>query len=1198
MTDHLIIQALAQGARRVVLPATPGSYLAFTVARLAYRAAFPAPVVVLTASDERAATLAADLAFFLGSGGGEGAEAQELPEAMLLPAIDVTPYAESAPDRASLLARMALLSRLAEGRGGAVLVASVAALRRRVLPRETLRALSLRVAVEQEVGRDRLIEALTAAGFDRTPVVDDPGTFSVRGGIVDVFPPLSRFPARIELFDDFIESIRLFDSTSQRTLRPVDALAIHPVRETVREPGHDPRAAILALGDELAHPTRSTRALLEEIGTGRAFFGIEALTPAFHQQLAPLWSYLPAAAPEQGPLWIVEDPPAIEQALAELEERTQSAYESRVADGRLAFAPTAFFSSADELRELLREQRRVEVRSTLEVPPLRADEQAVSRDLEPELTPVVSDNADLVAELKRARAERGEEILRGLAQRLRAWVAAGQPVLIAASSAAHAERLETLLHGYGDDAEGALPLELNGEGGARTLLEPSIALSGIHLQPGALSAGFRLPEGLVLLSHEEIFGQKAVRRPARARSFADGLGDIAQLGEGDHIVHAEHGVGRYLGLVQLTVDAVGADFLLLEYAGGDRLYLPVHRMSQVAKYVGADGGAPRLDRLGGITWQKKKKKVESDVRRFSEELLQLYAQRAALSGHAYPEPGGEYVEFESAFPFTETPDQGRAIEEVLGDLTGDRPMDRLVCGDVGFGKTEVALRAAFLVAMAGRQVAVLAPTTVLVEQHQRTFVERMTPYALRVEAISRFRAAAELKPALAALADGRVDVVIGTHRLLSQDVRFKDLGLLVIDEEQRFGVKHKEALKRLRTQVDVLTLTATPIPRTLQLSMVGLREISVIATPPLDRLAIRTVTCRYDDALVAEAIRRELARGGQIFFVHNEVHSIDEWAARLAELVPEARIAVGHGQMDARRLERVMLRFVGGEFDVLVCSTIIESGLDIPRANTMFVNRADRFGLSQLYQLRGRIGRGRQRAFCYLLVPGIETLSGDARKRLEVLAQFSQLGSGFSVASYDLELRGAGDLLGAKQSGHIAAVGFEAYARILEESVAELRGEPIVRETDPDLKIALPAYIPDDYVEDTGQRLELYKRLSDACRDEGRVRDILTELRDRYGPRPDEVEALGEVMVLKGLGVRLGATLIDLGETRLTVGLSEVTPIAPAKLAALVGDTRRGLRLTPDGRLTRTLPEAERSQPLTAAKKVLRELLLHANDTS
>ncbi|MBW2735905.1 MAG: transcription-repair coupling factor [Deltaproteobacteria bacterium] len=1175
LPDVQLQQALAT-SQRVLLRGAGGSHLALLLARLAYGLEAPPPLVIVTADERRASELVADLTFFLG--GREDARL-DLPEAVLIPAIDASPYAEVVVDRVAVMERLSVLRRLTLGPTPTVMVLSASALRRRVLPRRVFGALCQEVAVDDEPGRDALVANLDACGYTHVPVVDDPGTYSVRGAIVDIFSPLSRFPTRVELFDEIVESLRLFDPISQRTFRAVDRVDIQPIRETVRDVedvAGGVRERLLALADVLSHPTRNTRALLEQIESGRDFFGAAAMTPAYHSQLDPLFSYLP-----QDAIWVLDEPDVLFAELASEDTRSAVAYESWVSDGHLAFPVERFFVPAEELKAQLFAQRRVEL-------------SLAEGDAEtPRVECIARDNAELQAELKRARAERGEMILKGLCTKLRGWSEEGCPVLIAAGSAAHVERLESLLQGQG------LEVLIRKEEGVLELLERDVQLSGVVLQVGSLQSGFRLPRSadagtgespaLVVLSHEDIFGPKSRRRPSR-RAPGVSIGDLRQLKVGDHLVHADHGVGIYRGLEQLKVDGVAADYLLIEFRGGDKYYLPVHRMSQVARYVGAEGGKPTLDRLGGTTWQKKKKKVESDVRKLGEELLQLYAQRAALSGKSFHPPGAEMVDFEESFPFTETEDQQQAIDDVLGDLAAERPMDRLVCGDVGFGKTEVALRAAFVMAMNGKQVALLAPTTVLVEQHLRSFAERFTPYPLRVESVSRFRRAKELRVVLEDLAAGKVDVVIGTHRLFSSDVRFADLGLLIIDEEQRFGVKNKEQIKQLRSQVEVLTLSATPIPRTLQMSMIGLREFSVIATPPADRQAIRTVICRYDDALVADAIRRELSRGGQVFFVHNEVQSIDEQAGRIAELVPEARVGVGHGQMDARRLERVMLDFVSNRFDVLVCSTIIESGLDIPRANTMFVSRADRFGLSQLYQLRGRIGRGRERAYCYLLVPGFEALSGEARQRLEVLQRFTQLGAGFAVASYDLEIRGAGDLLGGRQSGHIAALGFEAYARILEESVAELKGEPIVRETDPELKVAVGAFIPDDYVEDPGVRLEFYKRLSDVCRQEQQVHEILQELRDRYGNLPVEVNALGELMAIKGIAIDLGATLVDVGETRVNVRLGETTPLDPAKVTEVISDPARRLRLTPDMRLMRVLAEDERKHPLSACKRLLHEL--------
>jgi transcription-repair coupling factor (superfamily II helicase) len=1212
MTDHEILSLFTAGHGAVALEGCRGSYLALVLARLAGAGAGVRPVFVLTATEEGARELARDLAFFLGregagdGGAGRGGEAKgdagagranetpmDLPRVMHLPEVETSPYADISPDRAATMARQGVLFRLSQGYEGEILVASAAATRRRVIPRADFAGLCELVGVEEEIGRDPLAARLVACGFGRVQVVEDAGTFSVRGGIVDVFPPLYRFPVRVEFYGDFVESLRLFDPRTQRTLRGVEELFVHPVRETVRTGGVDLRAAILRAADESNHPSSKTRALLEELEGGAEFFGIEALTPAFHAGMSSPIEYLPGEG-----LVVVVDRAEVEEALTREEARSEEAYRSRLAQGRLAFAPSAFFAPLEELAPSLapRPGRRL-----LEVglaPPPAAGAEDAAGEGGATVRCAVRDNAELAAELRRAHTEKGEEVLGPLTSRLRSWLEEGRRVLVAAGSVSQAERLEALLGAHG------LPALVEKESGTPDLLAPStpagfFAPSGaaaLRLHAGVLGAGFAVGEGpgaLVVLSEEEIFGPKTRRAPAR-RAAGKGLGDLSEIAEGDFVVHAQHGIGRYRGLSKLEILGVPADFLLLDFAGGDRLYLPVYRMNLVQRYT--EGGAlePKLDRLGGATWQKKKGRVRLEVRKLAEELLQLYAQRAALEGRAVPPPDGLFTEFEATFPFSETPDQERAVAEVLADLTAPRPMDRLICGDVGFGKTEVALRAAFLVVQGGRQVALLAPTTVLVEQHHRTFAERMGPYALRVESVSRFRDRADLARVLADLAQGKVDVVIGTHRLLSPDVRIKDLGLLIVDEEQRFGVAHKERLRRLRTQVDLLTLTATPIPRTLQMSMIGLREISIISTPPVDRLAIRTFVCRYDDALVAEAIRKELARGGQVFFVHNRIESIDEWAARLAAVVPEARIAVAHGQMEAARLEKVMVDFVAGRHDLLVCTAIIESGLDIPRANTMFVNRADMFGLAQLYQLRGRIGRSKHRAFCYLLVPELRSMSPEARQRLSTLERFTELGSGFSVASHDLEIRGAGELLGAKQSGHIAALGFDAYARILEEAVSELRGEPITRETDPEINSCVPAYIPDDYVEDAGQRLDLYRRLSQAASDEDAVRDLLDEIKDRYGPPPDLVAALGELMIVKGLAIELRAVVIDLSGTRLSLTLDSQTPLGGERVVQLVSDRALGYRLTPEGRLLRALDPGEQASPLEATKKILRDLLAYA----
>jgi transcription-repair coupling factor (superfamily II helicase) len=1177
---------LAEGQRCVRLCAADPTLVALATARLAASLG-PArrPLLCLTAEEPQAEALARDLAFFLGTGpvtdpatGMDPAAAP--PRVMLLPAVETSPYADLSPDRRAVMRRLAVLFRLSQGFTGDVLVMSASAYARRVIPRAGFGVLC-EVALEGEVlDRDATAAQLARAGYGRVPVVEDPGTFAVRGGVVDVFPPLYRFPARLELYGDLVESIRFFDPQSQRTMRQVKELYLPPVRETVLTPGADPRARLNAVGDAAAHPSSRTRAIVEQVEAGGDFFGAEGLAPAYHARLAPLDEYLPRDG-----LWVVDDPEAVRAEIRRETVRAREGCAHAREEHRLAFPAEDFFVTEEEAATALRAARRVEARrvSFLQVP--AAGGGAADPGVVPEVRLHADSNAALSAEMHRARAERGEELLRPLALALREDAEAGFRRVLVATTQAHGERLAALLRGHGFE-----PM-IRPAGPNHDLLEPA-PVGPIEVRIGPLGRGVRLPlDRVVVVTEEEIFGPRA-RRATPTRPGA-AFGDLQNLAVGDYVVHEEHGIGRYRGLTKLPVKGTPIDFLQLDYESGT-LYLPVYRLSALQRYVGGDGGQPKLDRLGGITWEKTRRKASAEVKQLAEELLQLYAQRQALPGHAFPSGDPMFREFEATFPFEETEDQQRAIDDVLGDMEAGRPMDRLVCGDVGYGKTEVALRAALRCVQGGRQVAMLAPTTVLVEQHHVTFAERFRDYPVRVAALSRFKPRADQIETVKQLADGRLDIVIGTHRLLSADVRFKDLGLLIIDEEQRFGVTHKERLKKLRTQVDVLTLTATPIPRTLHLAMVGMREISIIATPPADRLAIRTILCRFDPNLVRDGIRREVQRGGQVFFVHNRVQDLDEWAARVQALVPEARVAVGHGQMDERRLERVMVDFVDHKFDVLVCTTIIESGLDIGRANTMFVNQADRYGLAQLYQLRGRIGRSRERAVCYLMVPTEDALTPDAKARLAVLQRFTELGAGFSIASHDLEIRGAGELLGARQSGAIAAVGFDMYTRLLEEAVAELKGESLHRERDPDLTTDLPGYVPDDYCPDVGQRLDLYKRLS-AAPDADAVAELLVEVEDRFGAPPDEVRLLGDLMVCTCLARQLHATTIEISETKLALALAETTPLDPARVARLVGGRRSLFRLSPDMRLTRTFTEAERKERAVAAKKILQDLLAYAN---
>ncbi|MDQ2646661.1 MAG: transcription-repair coupling factor, partial [Myxococcota bacterium] len=704
--------------------------------------------------------------------------------------------------------------------------------------------------------------------------------------------------------------------------------------------------------------------------------------------------------------------------------------------------------------------------------------------------------------------------------------------------------------------------------------------------------------GFVLLTEEEIFGQRTHRAPERrstqARTF---LEDLRALAPGDLVVHADHGIGRYRGLEHKQVSGIAVDLIVIEYAGGDKLFLPVYRLNQVQKYSGGDA-SPKLDRLGGQTFAKTKSRVEQRVKILADELLRLYAERSALKKTPLPEPDDDYRAFEAGFPYDETRDQAAAISEVVKDLTSERVMDRLICGDVGFGKTEVALRAAFMVANSGRQVALLCPTTVLAQQHFATFSSRLAELPINVRALSRFQTKTEQLDTLKGLKDGRVDVVVGTHRLLSKDVHFKNLGLLVVDEEQRFGVSHKERIKQLRASVDVLTLTATPIPRTLQFAVGGLRDMSLIATAPVDRRAIRTITSQFDPELVKYAIERELDRGGQVFYVYNRVEGLYERGARVQELVPRARVAVGHGQMTEDLLERTMLDFVRGEYDVLVATAIVESGLDIPRANTILIDRADLFGLSQLYQLRGRVGRGSERAYCYLLVPPPSQMTDESRARLEALERHSELGSGFQVAALDMELRGAGDVLGADQSGYVESVGFDLFCHMLEEATHELRGETVIHEVDPELNFDVEALLPESYVADVGVRLSLYKRLASA-RDEAEVDELSSELVDRFGEAPIEARRFVELMRLKTELRRLRVLGCEATAKSVVLHLRDDTPLDPIKLSALVSTRKTAYKLTPEGRLTRRALETEAvPDGLVLLDKMLHELAHTLSETA
>jgi transcription-repair coupling factor (superfamily II helicase) len=712
---------------------------------------------------------------------------------------------------------------------------------------------------------------------------------------------------------------------------------------------------------------------------------------------------------------------------------------------------------------------------------------------------------------------------------------------------------------------------------------------------GQVSAGFRWPEAAVaLVTASEIWGvrkkRKARGRPATQRELLV----FEDLKIGDLVVHDDHGIGRYEGLEKLKLENTVNDFLMIAYRDGDKLYLPVDRMGSIQKYMGVDGVIPVIDKMGGKAWDKLKAKAKKSAEKIAGELLKLYAARKVKRGFSHTLFEKELQEFESGFPFEETADQLKAIDDVLDDMHETVPMDRLVCGDVGYGKTEVALRASFVAVHNGKQVAILVPTTVLAEQHFATFCERFANYPINIACLNRFRSLKEQKEIVKGLQQGTVDIVIGTHRLLQKDIAFKDLGLFVLDEEQRFGVRHKEKLKKIRTAVDVLAMTATPIPRTLHMSLVGVRDISLIATPPEYRRAIVTYVCEFDEGIMKEAVERELKRGGQIFFVHNNVHSIDRMAARLKSVVPQVKLDVAHGQMDERGLERVMLKFVNKEINLLVCTTIIESGLDIPAANTILINRADRFGLAQMYQLRGRVGRSEEQAYAYLFIPDESRITRDARKRLKVLMEHSDLGSGLQIAMSDLKIRGGGTILGASQSGHIAAVGYDMFLKLMEEAIAEMKGEKRLEPLKPEINASLSAYLPESYINDIDQRLSFYRRLAKATELED-ISALKAEMKDRFGSLPDEAGQLLLKMMLKVMSVKAGVSRLDLNHNELLLHLSPQHQENPQGLVQLIMSNPHRFRLTPDEVLRIKLSAGGRLHRLNHAKNILKEIAHHVN---
>jgi transcription-repair coupling factor (superfamily II helicase) len=1023
----------------------------------------------------------------------------------LLPALDVLPGQKLSPHTEISGQRAIALWSLANGKPP-ITVAPVGSALLRTYAAEDYRRLAVELHTGEELPLDTIEAHLNSIGYEKREPVEMVGEYSIRGGILDVFPAENARPLRIEFFGDEIESIRRFDVDTQRSVVKLTEAHILPLTE-------QPRTGALFPGWEFASALESPRrhSLLDLAGDA---------------------------------VVVLDDPEQIRSAEERLWKRLAQ-YGDQQPDAT-GLAEANFFHWNDlDMRFANRPQ--VHLREL---------------DLDP-AAPHISTRPSMAfhGSMQVAVAE------------AKTLVEQGYRVAFFAPSNGELERLADILREY------SVPFQLglaSNEAASPYLAERAYLagpVASTYLIKGLVRRGVIFPESMIaFVGSEDLFdASDLVARPGINKGQLSAFAvDLADLKPGDYVVHVTHGVGRFLGLREIIQGDQKGDFMLLEYAGDVKLYVPLTRLDLVEKYRGAGEGAPPLDKLGGSTWTARKTRVKAKMRDMADELLKLYAERRMAEGFPFSRDSNWQREFEDAFEFTETKDQLSAAKEIKRDMEAPHPMDRLLCGDVGYGKTEVAMRAAFKALGDGKQVAVLAPTTVLAFQHYETFRARFAAFPVRIEMFSRFRSAKEMSVAIEELADGKVDIAIGTHRLFSKDVVFRDLGLLVIDEEQRFGVRHKERLKQMRKNVDVLTMSATPIPRTLHMSLLGIRDMSVIETPPKDRLAIHTVVSHFDPELIRTAVDQELSRGGQVYFVHNRVESIFSRAAMIQQLVPNCRIGVGHGQMGEHELERVLLGFMRHEYDVFVCTTIVENGLDIPLANTMVIEHAERYGLSELYQLRGRVGRSNRRAYAYLLVPADTELSELARKRLAALREFSDLGAGFKIAALDLELRGAGTLLGGEQHGHIAAVGFDTYLRLLEETVQELKGEEAPLQIHSSLNLGLDIRIPPDYIADENQRLRAYKRIADA-RDSVEAEKVRAELADRYGPLPEAVETLFHFALLKTQAEHVGIEAIDRRGSALQIKFHPGSKIDPAKLMALVS-SREGAQFTPAGLLRLPVP--------------------------
>lgn len=1116
-----------------------------------------------------------------------------------LPTFDVSPYSGLYPNPRVVAERVRWVARAASKSPHHFFTASVASMSQRAISRQDLLDGTLKFRKTQDLPTT-LTDTLTRLGYSSTPLVEDIGSFAIRGSVVDIFSPAHDHPLRFDLFGDTIESIRTFDPATQRSHDEIAQAVIIPAKEFVFSDESRERAAKSysrsVEGRDVDDAEKNS--ILHSLAQGHLFPGLDFLLAAFQTGFeTPLDHVNPNHT-----VWII-NPIETSRAADELEEETKR-----------EFAQSETLAIAPEPASLYRPLEHWDfshLKSTVTVSRLALDQEFSSGEPAPgSILGAGSPEENSFGRGRLTSADQANEETRQLRlssfdlrfppptpqnpagaevlARIHTWKNSGETVLIAAGTTAQAQRLQAMLErggvnpaarsDSGEDESHGWTSEFLGEKdfdfealAERQHSDPRL----ISIVPRVLDSSFRIAsEKLVILRDEDFFGRKTRRRDKAAGGGNDGIKEFtaavafSDLETGDKIVHVQHGIGIYEGLKRMQVNGVEGEFLTLSYKDGDKLYLPIYRISQIQKYSGPGGGA-LIDKLGGTGWAKTKIKVRSQLRELAGELLELYAKRAQATRPPFPndeKSNEEFAVFETAFPYDETDDQLKAINALLNDMTHEKPMDRLVCGDVGFGKTEVAMRAAFKAIQARKQVAVLAPTTVLSFQHLETFTKRFKNWPVVIRALNRFVPPAEQRKTIQDLKDGKVDILIGTHRVFSKDVQFSDMGLLIIDEEQRFGVAHKEKIRRMKVGVDTLTLSATPIPRTLNMSLIGIRDLSLINTPPVDRLPTRTFVCKYDEETIRRGIMSEIQRGGQVFFLHNRVQSIYGVADELRKLVPDARIKVGHGQMEEHELEATMIAFFNHEIDVLLSTTIIESGIDNPRANTMFIDNAHQLGLSQLYQLRGRVGRSKERAYCYLVIPQNKRIEKDAQERLKVIQENTALGSGITIAHHDLELRGAGNLLGEDQSGHIEAVGYEMYLELLEQTISELKGQEVTEKVEPDINVRIAALIPDTYMPDIRIRLAWYRNLSqiEGPDDLDRIEEQMT---DQFGKPPPEVINLLGLMLIRSLCRDLGVRDLSSGPKAISLAFTPQTQIPPQEIVKLAAREKGRITLTPDMRV-------------------------------